>query len=151
MRVCFINLILLLIVCSWYLWNISDDHTSSVIRLKSESQNECFQKAKHVKIYEKQTFLTSWYAHVRVSLFFGNFDVLCFLETPVLRFALLPYYRWLPVIDQDYYYSSFYSYNSEALSRWCSVKKSVLKVACVVDVKLCFMNYFLYNLIILIK
>ena len=26
-------------------------------------------------------------------LFFGNFGVLCFLETPVLRFALLPYYR----------------------------------------------------------
>ena len=25
--------------------------------------------------------------------FFGNFGVLCFLETPVLRFALLPYYR----------------------------------------------------------
>ena len=23
----------------------------------------------------------------------GNFGVLCFLETPVLRFALLPYYR----------------------------------------------------------
>ena len=26
-------------------------------------------------------------------LFFGNFGVLCFLETPVLRFTLLPYYR----------------------------------------------------------
>ena len=25
--------------------------------------------------------------------FFGKFHVLCFLETPVLRFALLPYYR----------------------------------------------------------
>ena len=25
--------------------------------------------------------------------FFRKFDVLCFLETPVLRFALLPYYR----------------------------------------------------------
>ena len=25
--------------------------------------------------------------------FFGKFDVLCFYETPVLRFALLPYYR----------------------------------------------------------
>ena len=25
--------------------------------------------------------------------FFEKFDVLCFLETPVLRFALLPYYR----------------------------------------------------------
>ena len=27
--------------------------------------------------------------------FFGKFDVLCFLETPVLRFALLPYYQRL--------------------------------------------------------
>ena len=26
-------------------------------------------------------------------LFFGNFDVLCFLEEPVLRFAFLLYYR----------------------------------------------------------
>ena len=25
--------------------------------------------------------------------FFGKFGVLCFLETPVLRFPLLPYYR----------------------------------------------------------
>ena len=25
--------------------------------------------------------------------FFGKFGVLCFLETPVLRFALMPYYR----------------------------------------------------------
>ena len=25
--------------------------------------------------------------------FFRKFNVLCFLETPVLRFALLPYYR----------------------------------------------------------
>ena len=24
---------------------------------------------------------------------FGKFDVLCFLETPVLRLALLPYYQ----------------------------------------------------------
>ena len=29
------------------------------------------------------------------SLFFGKFGVFCFLETPVLRFALLPYYRRL--------------------------------------------------------
>ena len=26
-------------------------------------------------------------------LFFRNFEALCFLETPVLRFSLLPYYR----------------------------------------------------------
>ena len=30
--------------------------------------------------------------------FFGKFDVLCFLETPILRFALLPYYLWTTII-----------------------------------------------------
>ena len=49
---------------------------SSVIRQKGESQNGCFKKTKHAKC-----------------LFFGKFGVLCFLEKPVLRFALLPYYR----------------------------------------------------------
>ena len=29
--------------------------------------------------------------------FFGKFDVLCFPVTAVLRFALLPYYRWYTV------------------------------------------------------
>ena len=32
---------------------------SLVIRQKGESQNGCFKKAKHAKISEKQTFLTS--------------------------------------------------------------------------------------------
>ena len=30
---------------------------------------------------------------VKKYLFFGKFGVLCFLETPVLKLALLPYYR----------------------------------------------------------
>ena len=30
--------------------------------------------------------------------FFGKFDVLCFLEKPVLRFVLLPYCR--PILNQ---------------------------------------------------
>ena len=30
--------------------------------------------------------------------FFGKFGVLCFLETPVLRFALLPYYRRIAIV-----------------------------------------------------
>ena len=30
---------------------------SSVIRQKGESQNGCFKKAKHVEIFEKQTFV----------------------------------------------------------------------------------------------
>ena len=36
---------------------------------------------------------TRAYQGVRDVRFFGKFGVLCFLETPVLRFALLPYYR----------------------------------------------------------
>ena len=47
---------------------------------------------------EKRTFLAPDTHTVCVSRgkkcsFFGKFDVLYFLETPVLRFALLPYYR----------------------------------------------------------
>ena len=36
---------------------------------------------------------TCAYKGVRNVRFFGKFDVLYFLERPVLRFALLPYYR----------------------------------------------------------
>ena len=50
--------------------------------------NEGFKKTKHVKFSEKRTFLTP--RNVR---FFKKFGVLCLLETAVLRFALLPYYR----------------------------------------------------------
>ena len=38
---------------------IINNNTSSVIRQKGESQNECFKKVKYAKISEKQTFLTS--------------------------------------------------------------------------------------------
>ena len=44
--------------------------------------------------------------YVRVSgskkcLFFGKFGVLCFPETPVLRFAILPYYRRFLLLNGD--------------------------------------------------
>ena len=79
-------------------------HMSSIIRQKGKSQNRCFKKLKHAKFSEKRTFLIPWYAHVgthtyvcvsrgKKCLFFRNICVLCFLETPVLRFALLAYYR----------------------------------------------------------
>ena len=52
------------------------------------------------QISGKRTFLTTWYANLRTCImggrnvrFFAKFDVLCFLVTPVLRFALLPYCR----------------------------------------------------------
>ena len=46
----------------------------SVIRQKGESQNGCFKKAKHTKISEKQTFLTSWYAHAHYIENFSDFS-----------------------------------------------------------------------------
>ena len=58
---------------------------SSVIRQRSESQHGCFNKTKQAKFSEKETFLSS--------LFSGKFGMLFFLKTPVLRFALLPYYQ----------------------------------------------------------
>ena len=79
---------------------------SSVIRQKGESQNGYFKKAKHAKISEKLKFLIpDMHTFVYVSggkkcLFFGNFGMVCFLETPVLRFALLPYYRRSPVFEK---------------------------------------------------
>ena len=70
---------------------------SSVIRKKGESQNGCFKNTKYVK-------------HVCVSegkkcSFFGKFGVLCFLETFVLRFTLLPYYR--RIVRKTSEYSEF--------------------------------------------
>ena len=65
-------------------------------KVKEWISNGCFKKTKHVKFSEKQVFLALWYACVsggKKCLFFGKFDVLCFLGTPVLRFAFLPYYR----------------------------------------------------------
>ena len=64
---------------------------SLVIRQRGESQNGCFKKTKHVKFSEKRTFLCV--SGGKKCSFFAKFGVLCFLETPVLRFALLPYYR----------------------------------------------------------
>ena len=71
----------------------------SIIREKGESQNGCFKKTKHAKFSAKTNTFTPWYAHVcayqgiKNVCFCGKFGVFCFLETPVLRFALLPYYR----------------------------------------------------------
>ena len=79
--------------------------SSSAIRQKNVSQSGYFKKTKHGKFSEKRTFLTpDRYKYVRVSggmkcSFFGKFGVLCFLETPVLRFALLPYYRRIVVTN----------------------------------------------------
>ena len=55
-----------------------------------------FQENKARQNFRKTNFL---FLFLRVCIgvkkcsFFGKFGVLCFLETPVLRFALLPYYQ----------------------------------------------------------
>ena len=67
---------------------------SSVISQKGKSQNWCFIKTKHVKLSKKQTFLTPWYASGgKKFVFFGEFGMFCFLETPVLKLAVLAYCR----------------------------------------------------------
>ena len=64
---------------------------------KGRISNWVFQETKHAKFSEKQAFLahlirTCSYQVVRNVCFSGNL-ARCFIETPVLRFALLPYYR----------------------------------------------------------
>ena len=72
---------------------------SSVIRQKGESQKGCFKKTKHAKFSENEHFFPSdKHTYVYVSggkkcSFFIKFGVLCFLETPFLRFALSYYWR----------------------------------------------------------
>ena len=74
-------------------------YKSSVIRQKGESQSECFKKTKHANFVKNKHFLLpDTHTYVCVSgckkcSFFGKFVVLCFLKTPVLRLALLFYYR----------------------------------------------------------
>ena len=53
-----------------------------------ESENEYFKKTNT----SNEHFLPPD-KHTLSAFFFWKFGVLCFLETPVLRFALLPYYR----------------------------------------------------------
>ena len=63
---------------------------SLVINQNGESQNECFKQTKHAEFSKKRTLCVSG---CKKCLFFGKFVVLCFLETPVMRFILWPYYR----------------------------------------------------------
>ena len=45
--------------------------------------------------------------------FFGKFGVLCFFETPVLSFTLLPYYRRYDHCDYDFHYFPCYMITAE--------------------------------------
>ena len=57
---------------------------SLVLRQKGESQSRYFKKTKHAEFSKKRLWgVMKW-------SFSGKFSMLCFLEIPVLRFALLP-------------------------------------------------------------
>ena len=79
-----------------YFKNTSQKGTSSVIRLNGVSQTGVSRKQSTVNFRKNEHFLpldTHTYVCVSGSekySFFGKFGVLCFLETPVLRFTLLP-------------------------------------------------------------
>ena len=68
-------------------------------KAKGRISKRVIQENKVRQIFRNEHFLppnTHVYVYVsgdKKSSLFGKFDVLCFLETPVLRFALLPYYR----------------------------------------------------------
>ena len=72
---------------------------SSVIGQKGQSQNGYHKNTKHTKFSKNEHFLLlDKHTWVCVSggkkcLFFGKSGGFCFLVTPVLRFALLPYCR----------------------------------------------------------
>ena len=72
---------------------------SSIVRQKGESQNDVSRK-KAPQIFRKTNISyplirtrTCPYQKVRKCSFFGKFDVLCVLETPIMRLAFLSY-RW---------------------------------------------------------
>ena len=66
---------------------------SSLIKQKGKLQNGCYKKTKHTKFSEKLNFTCMSVSGSKKCSFFRKFRVLYFLVIPVLRFALLPYYR----------------------------------------------------------
>ena len=78
---------------------------SSVIKQKGESLKRGVSRKQSMPKFPKNKHFLPPDTHVSVGkkcLFFGNFCMLCFLETPVLRFALLPYYRQIKNTDGKY-------------------------------------------------
>ena len=60
-------------------------------------------------------------------LFFGKFDVPCFLEKPVLRFTILPYYRRIVLGNWNYYRSWVYLLEKICPAVAISVKNIISK------------------------
>ena len=86
-------------------WNLELSSLVIKINKKGESQNGCYKKTKKHQIFRKTNI--SYLLIVCVSggkkcLFFGKFGKLCFLATPVLRFALLLPTNWSSKLPQNY-------------------------------------------------
>ena len=82
-------------------WNYSISSSDSLPRFqhavfgnkkKGQILKWVFQENKARQIFRK-TIISYLPIRTHKCLIFGKFDVLCLLEPPVLRFALLPYYR----------------------------------------------------------
>ena len=91
---------------------------SSVIRQKGESQNDCFKKKQTTPNFPKNEHFLPLDTHTYVCVsggkkcsFFRKFGLLCFLETPVFRFAILPHYR-------RYHQGHAWSFNTEPHIIW---------------------------------
>ena len=84
---------------SWYIGQFVSN------KAKGRISKRVFQKRSTLNVPKNKHFLPhDTHTYVCVSggkrySFFGKFGVLCFLETPVLRFALLPYYRRICVLQ----------------------------------------------------
>ena len=65
------------------------NHKTGVSKKKQSTPN--FSKNEY--FLTPDTHLYVCVSGVKKCSFFGKFGVLCFLETPILRFVLLPYYR----------------------------------------------------------
>ena len=67
-------------------------------KAKEQISKRVFQENKARQIFRETNISytlisTVWVSGCKKCSFFGKFDVLCFLETPILRFALFTYYR----------------------------------------------------------
>ena len=78
-------------------------------KAKGSTSKRVYQENKARKIFRKTNIsypliLTRTCAHQggKKCSFFGKFGVLCFPETPILRFALLPYYRRAMDVSSSY-------------------------------------------------
>ena len=66
---------------------------SKVIEEVNHKQTTIFLSIDFGSNHSSDTFNVRMRIRGKKYLVFGKFGVLCFLETPVFRFALLPYYR----------------------------------------------------------